>query len=255
MGGCISSYMESQSEKSLIPHPLITSCRAYDLLSGPVGEAASSSETPVYRYRQFSDEEHAKVAHDTYYDPNWVLILREKAEKIPHQPALAYRDVERIENRETTVDGKKKTVQYYHCSSRKSITFKEMWNRMETFGRGLRALGIPSRSFVCMYEETRWEWLVSVYGIWTQDYVASTVYANLGPDALSYALTESNAAAIICNGKQVPQLLALLTESKLNPIVIYLDDVPTGVPLSGAFQLLSWKEVFQRGEKNKSQLP
>lgn len=54
-----------------------------------------------------------------------------------------------------------------------------------------------------------------------------TVYANLGKDALIYALIEANCKAIICNGSKVSILLDLMETAGLHDTtIIYLDELP-----------------------------
>eukprot|EP00796_Vickermania_ingenoplastis_P010734 gene10735-7464_t len=250
MGGCVSAIMESRSEGSLIPHQFIPPYRTYGVQSGAVPGTESSAASPVYRFRTLSDEEQRELEKDMYWETNWPKVLMSKAESIPDQPAVAYRIIERVENRPSIINGKERIGQFYHCSERRTLSYKQLWEKMTTFGRGLHSLGLAPRSNVCIYEETRWEWLVALYGIWTQNLLASTVYANLGEDALRYALLESSAAAIITSGKQLPMLIKLLVSTDLHPLIIYLDAAPQDLDTKG-YRLHSWDSIMEMGERNQ----
>ncbi|EPY21177.1 fatty acyl CoA synthetase 2 [Strigomonas culicis] len=248
MGGCVSLVMERRNDASAAEHALVRAYRAY----GDEAVLLPQTETPgysgTYRMSHTTPEAHERDVRDFYSGPNWVQQVQQRCGLTPDAPALGYRTIEKIEKRPVKgPDGKERTFDYYHCSGCKTISYREMWECVEHFGRGLAGLGIAPQQRVSIYEETRWEWLVSIYGIWTQNMIASTVYANLGEDALAFALEETDSAAIVCNGKALPSLMKLLRASQLRPTLIYLDDAPGGLDF-GEFTAVPWKDVVAKGK-------
>ncbi|KPA73708.1 putative mitochondrial fatty acyl CoA synthetase 2 [Leptomonas pyrrhocoris] len=257
MGGCMSSVMEWRSSQSVHVHPIIADFCAY----GQEADALPGTETPtcsaIYRFANTSDAEQAELCHKHYYGKHWVERVESRARVSADLPAMGYRVIESIEKREVAdpTNGQKKIFNYYHCSPHKLITYGEMWSKMLAFGRGLTALlRLKAGATVSIYEETRWEWMVSIYGIWTQRMVASTVYANLGEDALRYALRETDSEAIICNGSQVGMLTKVLSQEGLSPVVIALDDVPVNTPTHD-LHVVAWTDVVATGEEVSAEVP
>ncbi|CAD2221196.1 long-chain acyl-CoA synthetase [Angomonas deanei] len=108
-------------------------------------------------------------------------------------------------------------------------------------------MGFKKGSKVAIFEDTRWEWITSMLGLWTQEYVGVTVYANLGYDALVYALKEAECGAIICNGANVPRVAKLMSDFGIKEsVIIYLDELPANCD-AGAHKVLPWKTVVDMG--------
>ncbi|CUG79145.1 fatty acyl synthetase 1, putative, partial [Bodo saltans] len=82
--------------------------------------------------------------------------------------AMAYRVIDRLEKGEIEEGGKKKPWEFIHLKPTEYLTFTQMWEKMINFGKGLVELGFTAGSRVGLYEETRYEWLVSLYGLWSQ---------------------------------------------------------------------------------------
>ena len=257
MGGCMSSVMEWRSNQSVDAHPIISGFLAYGREADVLPGTEKPGYSPIYRFVNTSDEENAQLSHQYYYGKHWVERVEERARLSSKQPAIGYRVIERVEKREVEdpASGKTKVFNYYHCTPYKTISYEEMWGKMLAFGRGLNALlGLTAGATVSIYEETRWEWMVSIYGIWTQKMVASTVYANLGNDALFYALCETRSDAIVCNGKSVGMLTSMLAKAGLNPAVIALDDIPANTSTHG-LRVVAWTDVVKKGEEVGEAVP
>ncbi|SYZ62347.1 hypothetical_protein [Leishmania braziliensis MHOM/BR/75/M2904] len=97
------------------------------------------------------------------------------------------------------------------------------------FGRDLRALGIPQVCKIGMPLETRWEWLASAYGVWSQCMVLATVNANLGE-----AFVQRSCAVIMTVGERVLSLIAMIERGSMPYCILtYLDALPGGHPCDG----------------------
>ena len=58
-------------------------------------------------------------------------------------------------------------------------------------GKGFRELGQEPGSMIAIYAETRAEWLLSALGAFSQSLVVTTLYTNLGEDAVVHGLNET----------------------------------------------------------------
>ena len=55
------------------------------------------------------------------------------------------------------------------------------------FGKGLRELGLQPYERICIFAETKADWLVCALGCFKQTFPLVTLYANLGDDAIVHA--------------------------------------------------------------------
>ncbi|KAH9577750.1 AMP-dependent synthetase/ligase [Trypanosoma melophagium] len=249
MGSVVSTMMDFRNSMSMVPHPFIDGDRGPQSLVVPGTETATTSGS--YRHSKvFEEAEYQKLVNDYLTGMNCVQVLEKQHRELADRPAIGYRPLEKLERRPVdTSEGNQRLFEFFHYGEHKILTYAELWRQITLFGAGLRDLGLSENSMITIYEETRWEWLVSIYGIWTQKMIASTVYVNLGEDALAYALTETNSAAIFCSGKTLGTLLPLLRSQKLNPIILYVDSIPAGVDTE-EFQVVGWEELLERGAKS-----
>ncbi|ORC91201.1 putative fatty acyl CoA synthetase 2 [Trypanosoma theileri] len=249
MGSALSTLMDLRNSMSMVPHPFISGDRSPQSLVVPGTETETTSG--VYRHSKvYHEEDYQKLVKEYHSGMNCVQILEKQHRELTTRPAVAYRPLEKVEHRPVdTSDGKHRMFDYFHYGERKVLTYGDLWRQITLFGAGLREIGLPEKSMITIYEETRWEWLVCIYGIWTQNMIASTVYVNLGEDALTYALSETSSAAIFCSANTMHTLLPLLRAQNLSPTIIYVDNLPNDVDLEG-FQVIGWNELLERGEKS-----
>eukprot|EP00796_Vickermania_ingenoplastis_P010721 gene10721-7452_t len=257
MGGCVLSRMDSSHEKSLVPDKQIRSFRNYGPNSLPVSGTETATSTAIYRNAQHhSDEARNKFFRQalSQLQPSRMYeVCQTKSSKT----AFQYRKVLKVQQEESVVGGEKKMMEVSYMSDPISMTYKELWGTVESLAKGLKEIGVAPRSNVCIYEDTRWEWLATVYAIWGLDGVTSTVYANLGEDALCYALRETECSAIICNGKHVPLLLRNAAAGRFPACrIVYLDELPAGTDCSdtNGCTVVSWLDVVEKGSKSQATL-
>ena len=245
MGGCVMSVMgmNRNHEKSLVNHPGIHKYRKEPGFNVCVSEAEGDL-SGIYRCFHAKDMDQA-AAKSEFYDTNLVQRMKETCEKCADRKAVGWRPLDHVEKCTINENGKDKKWEYLHFKPTEYLTFTQLWSRMVAFGRGLREIGIPAGSRVGIYEDTRVEWLISIYGMWTQGITGVTVYASLGDDALEYAINEAEIDYIICNGKLVKNLVKV-AKTKL-PKIIYLDDIPSGHDI-GAATTFRFEDVMAKGE-------
>ncbi len=109
------------------------------------------------------------------------------------------------------------------------LSYDQVAERAQAFGRGLRALGQQPGTSIAMYAETRAEWMISCLGAFSQNIHVCTgkltrparlplktlrimnglndglVYTNLGDDAVIHALNETKVQIVVTSHELLPK--------------------------------------------------
>ncbi|CAG2109358.1 unnamed protein product [Medioppia subpectinata] len=95
------------------------------------------------------------------------------------------------------------------------LTYEEVNSRIAGVAAGLRAIGVKRRDVVCIYADTRLEWMVTCQAVWRLGAVVATVYTNLGDDGVLHVVNQTEATHLVTSDEFL---------TKLAPIV---DKMPT----------------------------
>ena len=85
-----------------------------------------------------------------------------------------------------------------------------MDSEAESFGRGLRELGLRPKENIVLFAETRAEWLISAFGCMKQSIPLVTLYATLGEDALIHGINETEVTCVITSQELLPKFKNIL---------------------------------------------
>ena len=108
------------------------------------------------------------------------------------------------------------------------LGYDEVDTMVEHFGRGLRSLGHDAGDNLCLYADTRMEWMVAaqvwclvsgvwclVSGVWCatpslqasfrQSFPVVTMYTNLGEEAVVHGLVETESSLVITSHELLPK--------------------------------------------------
>lgn len=102
------------------------------------------------------------------------------------------------------------------------ITYKAAGERVNNFASGLSRLGLKKGEPVAIFEETRLEWTVASRACYCHGYVVFTVYANLGEDALVFALNQGEIRTMVTNASLLRMLAKILGGVSSLKNVIYI---------------------------------
>ncbi|KAK7195246.1 long-chain-fatty-acid-CoA ligase [Novymonas esmeraldas] len=253
MGAAVSLYFEKRNSASEVDFPSYKSYSAYGSQSIPVKGSGSDDRSPIYRMSKTSDADFKRLRTDWHAGGSCLSVVEDLCQKRGKRTCLAYRKLRTIERNEVVgEDGRKKVFETYVFEpKRQTISYALFWENIVQFGRGLREIGLQKGNTLSIYEETRWQWLNTMYSCWSQGIVVSTVYANLGEDALEYALGETQCSAIVCNGSKVKDVLNMFAVIKApkGTKIIYLDELPSAVE-AGEYELYAWGDVMVRGKNS-----
>ncbi|CAD2221200.1 AMP-binding enzyme, putative [Angomonas deanei] len=256
MGGAVVSLMEARNYYSMTVNPEAEKFRArLDKHGGsfarylPGTETKNTSATFVLADR--SDEERVAFGERSYSQPCFYRLFQDYCKANPDKQSLGYRPVERVVKEDITdATGKTKKMDITYCGPTVRLPLSSVWEKVEYFGRGLLQIGATPRSNVAIFMDTSLEWLVSIYGIWSQDMVTATVYANLGHDALAYALHETGSAAVVCNGENAAKIAELIRSGEILALpIIYSGNLPDGFDGKG-LELHKFEDILEMGRES-----
>lgn len=102
------------------------------------------------------------------------------------------------------------------------ITYKQAGERVDNFASGLASLGINRGEPVAIFEETRLEWTLASRACYCHSYVVFTVYANLGEDALVFALNQGEIRFMVTGAVLLRTLAKIVKDVKSLKTIIYI---------------------------------
>ncbi|KAF4666190.1 hypothetical protein FOL46_003215, partial [Perkinsus olseni] len=92
-------------------------------------------------------------------------------------------------------------------------TYKEVYERIINFGRGLEELNLLSKSedgsmrLIGIYMKNRSEWVIAEQGAFTRRATTVPLYDTLGEDTVHYILNQTELSTVVCSAVQVPNLV------------------------------------------------
>merc|ERR1719341_1359353 len=119
------------------------------------------------------------------------------------------------------------------------------------FGKGLRELGQQPSESIVIYAETRAEWIMSAFGAFSQSIVVSTLYTNLGDEAIVHGLNETEVSLVVTSHELLPKFKTMLAKCpKIKTIVVMEDQIfPTDMTgYKSDVQIIPFKSVVKLGE-------
>jgi len=133
------------------------------------------------------------------------------------------------------------------------ISYEEADTLADNFGRGLRVLGQQHGDSVCMFADTRAEWMLSVQAGFKQGFPIVTLYTNLGEEAVKHGLKETGVETVITSHELLPKFRGILKggEDKVKTIV-YMENPIKRTDLTGYrddVRLISFWDVVSLGRK------
>ena len=84
-----------------------------------------------------------------------------------------------------------KMFKKYQLGDYRWISFEDMHSSANYFGRGLRNLGLAPRQNLCIFADTRAEWMIAAQAAFKQAFPVATLYTNLGEEAVVHGLNQT----------------------------------------------------------------
>eukprot|EP00088_Acartia_fossae_P008574 TRINITY_DN14113_c1_g1_i4.p1 TRINITY_DN14113_c1_g1~~TRINITY_DN14113_c1_g1_i4.p1 ORF type:complete len:697 (+),score=216.34 TRINITY_DN14113_c1_g1_i4:275-2092(+) len=136
------------------------------------------------------------------------------------------------------------------------MNYEEADSMADNFGRGLRVLGHQPQQPICMYADTRAEWLLSVNGAFKQGFPVVTIYTNLGEDAVIHGLQETEVETVITSHELLPKFKKILKDRKDKvKTIVYIENPIKQTDVKGFrddVRLISYWDVLSLGKKTQN---
>lgn len=151
------------------------------------------------------------------------------------------------------VDGVERVFTFPELGPFEWITYKEANVRVNYLASGLSRLGIRRGESVAIFEDTRLEWTLASRACYCHSFVVFTVYANLGEDALVFALNQGDIQYVVTNSSLLRMVAKIAPSVSTLKKIVYIGkaDVKDVESLkSRGIQALSFEEVEADGAAN-----
>jgi len=152
-------------------------------------------------------------------------VLKDSAQRFGNKNCLGVRPLVKKHQEKKTINGQEKTWEFLELGKYQWLSYKEVHQRVVRVGAGLVSLGLSKGDFVGVYEETRLEWTLIEHGSFSQGLVLTTIYANLGDEAVAFSINETQMPVMFTNGSLLGNIAKAIKEVKHNlKWVIYTDE-------------------------------
>lgn len=135
------------------------------------------------------------------------------------------------------------------------LTYEEADSMADNFGRGLRVLGMKPNKNLCLYADTRAEWLIAAQASFQQSLPVVTIYTNLGESGVIHGLSETQAEVVITSHELLPKFRSILAQKKDNvKTIVYMENPIKRTDVTGFrddVRLISFWDVISLGKKTQ----
>jgi len=133
------------------------------------------------------------------------------------------------------------------------MTYDEVDTMADNFGRGLRVLGQQPGENICLYADTRAEWMVAAQASFKQSFPVVTIYTNLGEEAVVHGLSETQSEVVITSHELLPKFKQILAGNKdAVKTIVYMENPIKRTNVTGFrdnVRIISFWDVLSLGKK------
>eukprot|EP01101_Sappina_pedata_P005469 TRINITY_DN2514_c1_g1_i1.p2 TRINITY_DN2514_c1_g1~~TRINITY_DN2514_c1_g1_i1.p2 ORF type:complete len:705 (+),score=362.34 TRINITY_DN2514_c1_g1_i1:25-2139(+) len=154
---------------------------------------------------------------------------------------------------EKVINGVTKTWEFLQLGAYEWFTYEQVYNRVLNLGAGLRKLGLKQGDFFGVYEDTRMEWTLIENACFSQGIILTTVYANLGEEAVIFGVNETEMSAIMTNGSLLKVIAGAADKCASIKYVVYTDEADAAAKATleaKGIKVYSFADVEELGLKN-----
>lgn len=180
-----------------------------------------------------------------------LIVARIANAQRPNNQGVAVRPLIKIVKETTKVHGVDKVWEYPQLGPYQWYTYGELHTMVAHFGSALQHIGLKFGENLGIFEETRLEWTVAAHSAWRQGCVILTVYANLGEEALEYALGLGEVTTLLMNGKSLGVITSakkVLPHLKTLIVVDEVDATKLAAAKAAGLTVYSYTEFLELGK-------
>jgi len=122
-------------------------------------------------------------------------------------------------------------------------------------GKGLRELGQLPQQNLCIFADTKADWMVAAQGCFKQSFPVVTLYTNLGDEAIIHAINQTEVEIVITNHELLPKFKNILSKTPKVAIVVFMEDQLATTATDGfkpGVNIIGFQEVLKLGQSSHS---
>lgn len=166
----------------------------------------------------------AKPVAQSRHGASLYEIWQTSTKKYADRPCFGVRPTIKIHEEKKMVDGYERVMTYPELGPFAWISYKEAGERVNNLASGLVKIGMKKGQALAIFEETRLEWTLASRACYCQSLVVFTVYANLGEDALVFALNQGEIGYMVTNASLMRMVAKIADQVKTLKHIIYVGD-------------------------------
>jgi len=123
------------------------------------------------------------------------------------------------------------------------------------FGKGLRELGQLYKQNICIFADTKTEWMVAAQACFKQTFPVVTLYTNLGDEAIIHAINQTEVEIVITTHDLLPKFKRILHKTPKVACLVYMEDQIHKTDISeykSEVEIIAFKEVIEKGKLSSS---
>ena len=162
---------------------------------------------------------------------------------------LGTREILKIED-EVQKNGK--MFKKYHLGDYRWISYEDADTTADYIGRGLRALGLSKGMKICMFADTRSEWMLTAQGCFKQGFPLVTLYTNLGEEAVVHGVNQTECTHVVTSHELLPKFRNILKDTPTITHICYFEHQVETTNVEGFpdnVKILPFYDVVHIGKK------
>lgn len=120
-------------------------------------------------------------------------------------------------------------------------------------GKGLRELGQLAQQNLCIFADTKADWMIAAQACFKQSFPVVTLYTNLGDEAIIHAINQTEVEIVITNHELLPKFQKILAKTPKVVCLVFMEDQLAITPRNGfksGVKILGLQEVIELGKKS-----
>ena len=120
------------------------------------------------------------------------------------------------------------------------MSYEEADTISSNVGRGLRVLGQEANKPLCVFADTRAEWMLSAQACFRQSFPVVTLYTNLGEDAVIHGINETGPETVITSHELLPKFRKILPATPSVRNIVYFENPIKKTSTEGEIMLTNY---------------
>ncbi|XP_023343813.1 LOW QUALITY PROTEIN: long-chain-fatty-acid--CoA ligase 4-like [Eurytemora carolleeae] len=133
-------------------------------------------------------------------------------------------------------------------------SYVDVDNLSTYLGKGLRELGQKHLQNICIFADTKAEWMITAQACFKQTFPVVTLYTNLGDDAVIHGINQTEVEIVVTTFDLLPRFKQILHRTPLVKCLVVIEDQLHQFQKDGfreGINIIAFKEVVELGKTSK----